>query len=393
VTPNRNRAQFDKYRSWQWIKHLALADYLVPWASKVGSTADVIYVVDLFAGAGTYTDAVTGEVTEGSPVIFARQALRYAERRPGKYLKVICCERDAENYRQLRDRVAGFGSLVTTLRGSFSRHAEDILSITGTAPALILFDPIGLKAISAEQIRPILARRGKTDVFMTLHFKVVHRTAGMLVETGHADPDIPGARRAAMLLDVVFGTQRWRQIAKNPRLDTAARERAYADLYLENILGDLFKWSCAYPVRSKYLSPTQYWLAHASDHLDAHLLMNDEIVKVETELFTRTYGDGAFPEMISMENEARVEAAESRLRASVLEAVEASPDGAVTISDLRAALLPDFFGQVKQGAYKRIPKSLAKEGLLSREKRLGAAVDDHEWFSLPTVPERRVGAA
>jgi three-Cys-motif partner protein len=393
MSSNRNRAQFDKYRNWQWIKHFALGEYLVPWASKVGSTADVIYVVDLFAGAGSYTDAITGEVTDGSPVIFARQAVRYSEERPGKYLRVICCERDSANYARLCKRVAGFGSRVTTLRGSFTRHTEEILAIAGTAPALILFDPIGLKTIAAKQIWPLLARRGKTDVFLTLHFKVVHRTAGMLVETGHADPDIPSARRAALVLDAVFGTDEWRRIAKHPRLETAEREEALVDLYCQTILGPLFRWHCAYPVRSKYLSSTQYWLVHASDHLDAHLLMNDEFVTLTTKLFEKTYGGGAFPELITMENVGRIQEAEEALRSRVLEMVEASPTGTITVSELRAALLPEFFGQVKSGAYKRIPKALAKEGVLEREKRLGAAVDDHERFFLPSGQKRQAGAA
>ena len=76
---NKNQAQFDRYRAWQWIKHQALADHVVPWARKLGSISRVIFIVDLFAGAGTYTDVRTGEKTDGSPVIFARRAARYAE--------------------------------------------------------------------------------------------------------------------------------------------------------------------------------------------------------------------------------------------------------------------------------------------------------------------------
>jgi hypothetical protein len=44
------RFQCCQYRNWQWTKHLALADYVVPWAAKLGSIARTIFIVDLFAG-------------------------------------------------------------------------------------------------------------------------------------------------------------------------------------------------------------------------------------------------------------------------------------------------------------------------------------------------------
>jgi len=159
----------------------------------VGSRAWTIFVVDLFAGAGTYVDVLNGGRADGSPVIFARQAQRYAKERPGRQLKVICVERNGKNAKALKERVKGFGDIVTVLRGSFTRHLDKIAATMGDAPSLILFDPIRLKPISAETIRPLLHRTGKTDVFMVLHFKVLHRTAGMLLDSGHADPTKRGA--------------------------------------------------------------------------------------------------------------------------------------------------------------------------------------------------------
>src|SRR6266508_1042617 len=89
---------------WQWIKHLALADYVTPWAAKVGSIARTIFIVDLFAGAGTYRDLLSGLKMDGSPVIFARQALRYSERFRGRELRVICVERNQKNASALQER-------------------------------------------------------------------------------------------------------------------------------------------------------------------------------------------------------------------------------------------------------------------------------------------------
>lgn len=371
----------------------ALAEYFVPWPAKLGSAARSIFVVDLFAGAGTYTDIQTGETTDGSPVIFATQAMQYSQKHPGRSLQVVCVERDRKNWEALSERLNGF-RFVTVLRGSFARHLDRISSIIGNAPALILFDPIGLKPIAADTIRPLLQRRGKTDVFMVLHFKVIHRTAGMLLDTGHANPTIPPAAKSAAMIDAVFNSPRWRFIAKSPRYGTVeARERAYLALYFEEVLGRRFRWKCAYPVRSKYLAKVQYWLVHASDHLDAHLLMNDEIVKLENRLFGESYGDGALTEVIEHENAERIRVAEERLRERVLAAVTKTRGASIIFGDLRDALLPEFFGLVKQGAYSRAAKALVKDEQLVGEQRLHAKFEDDGRLTLATSTGEKTAAA
>ena len=97
---NPNQAQFELYRDWQWCKHLVLKRYAKPWSEILGSISNRIYVVDLCAGAGTYVDPETEEtLAEGSPIIFARRAKEYSEKRgPGKSMHVICVEPDPENY-------------------------------------------------------------------------------------------------------------------------------------------------------------------------------------------------------------------------------------------------------------------------------------------------------
>src|SRR5260221_10688364 len=107
MTKNRNERQFDEYREWQWAKHTAFGDYIVPWSMKVGSTSKRIFVADLFAGAGVYTDEVTDNKTNGSPVIFARRAVKYGEDRPGRSMHVICTERNRKNFGSLQHPMAG----------------------------------------------------------------------------------------------------------------------------------------------------------------------------------------------------------------------------------------------------------------------------------------------
>jgi hypothetical protein len=91
-TKNRNEAQFDEYRDWQWIKHLILREYTYLWARILGSAYRHILAVDTCSGAGTYANPDTGEViAEGSGPILGRAAKTYTEERgPGKTMRVIC---------------------------------------------------------------------------------------------------------------------------------------------------------------------------------------------------------------------------------------------------------------------------------------------------------------
>jgi three-Cys-motif partner protein len=91
--PSKAATFFTTHREWQWIKHLILADYLRPWAAKVGFRDKEIFVVDAFAGTGSYVDPATGEQSDGSPVIAARRAQKYEEERPGKTMRVLCVEK------------------------------------------------------------------------------------------------------------------------------------------------------------------------------------------------------------------------------------------------------------------------------------------------------------
>ncbi len=67
---------------------------------------------------------------------------------------------------------------MTVLEGDYESHVSEILEAVGERPLLLLLDPIGLKAIAGDRILPLLRRQGKTDVFLTLHFGIVHRAAG-----------------------------------------------------------------------------------------------------------------------------------------------------------------------------------------------------------------------
>jgi three-Cys-motif partner protein len=379
MATGRERRFFTTHREWQWIKHLILGDYLRPWAAKVGFRDDEIFVVDAFAGAGTYVDPNTGEHSDGSPVIAARRALAYREERPNKAMRVICVERNAANRRALEERVRGFGDLVEVLPGTFAANVGAISRRIGRAPVLVLLDPFGVKGIDAATCQQLLHRTGKTDVFVIAGFSFVHRTGGQLNADRTPRVDIPGAAANVANVDAFFGGAAWRVIATSG-WETGQRESAYLRLYFEDVLGARYEYKLSYPVRRAFNAPPRYWIVHASDFLDAAMLMNNEMVKVDRELFIRTFETpGTIGGLAELEYDARMKQALGNLEHDLLAAITAAGPGGTTFSAARASLLDDYFGRVKDGAYGNAVKQLVRRGEVRRQKdQWRAKLDERE---------------
>lgn len=364
---------------------MILSEYLVPWSMKVGSTADAIFVVDLFAGAGSYEDSKTGKEFPGSPVIAAHRAVAYAKQRPKKSMRVICVEKNKEVVDRLNQRLKPFEEQTTVHTGGFAEHLEAITKEIGNSPVLLLIDPIGLTAIPAEVCAKLLQRTGKTDVFVILDFQYIHRTGGQLLADGAPDPAVSGSAANATNIDNFFGSTDWRSVAVDPNyLDKGAREDRYLDMYFADVLGKRYRYQSAYAVRRRKGAPARYWLVHASDHPDGFWLMNDEIVKVDERLTVLSNQDSS---TLDSFEQLMVEAAKADHRANVKSETVAfltkAPSHRVRFSDLRAQLLPGYFGQVRMGVYSAVMKELAKEGVVTRQNpKATATMGDHEWISL-----------
>ena len=88
----------------------------------------------------------------------------------------------------LAERMSGCSDVATVHKGGFGELAGQIAAEIGDAPALILLDPIGLKAIGASACKTLLHRAGKTDVFVIVDFTIAYRAAGQLFDDGEPDP-------------------------------------------------------------------------------------------------------------------------------------------------------------------------------------------------------------
>jgi three-Cys-motif partner protein len=382
--PVKARRFFQRIRDWTWIKQTIYSDYLVPWAMKVGFTAPVIYVVDGFAGRGGYADEETGERAIGTPVIAALRAREYNQRRPGRKMRLICVERDSENYRALAKRMAGFSDVATIYKGSFGELAGEIGAEIGDAPALILLDPIGLKAIGVSACDALLHRAGKTDVFVIVDFTIAYRAAGQLLPSGEPDSKYPGARALAANVDDFFGgTRDWLPIIRSGRRSESI-ERLLIDLYFENVLGGRFKYKAPYPVRRHYTAPPRYWIVNAADVLDAFELFTDEIAKIDRELYLRTYSENALPGLAEEMYERELVKRHADLEHHIRERITSAGSGGIRFGILYEELLVQHFGRVKTGAVKKAVKTLVRGEELRRDNpRAHAKLERNELIRPP----------
>jgi three-Cys-motif partner protein len=385
VGKSRNETQFDEYRDWQWIKHLILRQYAYVWSVIVGKNARQIFVVDTCAGAGSYTDPDTDAViSEGSPVIFAKRAKAYNEERgPGKSMRVICCEKNRNNYALLVENLRPYATHVTILPGGFEHRVPDIAETVGNAPAMILLDPIGVATIPADTWRPLLERTGKTDLFVVLHFAGVHRVAGWLLPDGTPNPKIPSARHGVQTIDRVFNGPHWRKIAQDPDLlgeeHREERERRYVQLFFDQVIGSRHRWKGQLEVRARYTSPVKYWLVHASDDEKPYELMNDAVVKVNELLLNRENDDeGQLEGFAEMDLEAHRSETRQELEAAIHACVGSSVGGVMPFGAIRTKLSGRFFGRVRWTGYGIAIRSLCEAGKLKRQERIGAKFQDFE---------------
>ncbi len=367
---------FKQYREWQWIKHLVLQDYLWPWAHKLGSIANAIYVVDAFAGAGSYQDSDNTWVP-GSPLISADVAIRYQAQHPDRRMQVICVERDQANYDVLSALMQGYEPVATTIHSDFFHCQDRILDAIGDAPTLLLLDPFGIKDITADRCLPFLRRAAKTDVFVIVIMSGIHRTTGQLLPDGSANPRIPGAQRNVDNTTAFFGTDRWKAIALRGDWHSERKESEYLGLYFAYILGDRYPYKSAYEVRKRLGGPIKYWLVSASAHPDAMWLVNDGIVKVDEIMIGQHYQrPGFLPGLGTGVVEAYREAVANELTDAILDQIR--HDNPSNLDRVTGALLPRFFGRVKQGAYARCIKALVRDGRVAREERPAAALRPRE---------------
>lgn len=243
-TEHRKRF-FDGVAEHSRIKLRALERYLRPWAAKVGSIAEVdrVWVVDCFAGPGTYA---SGEA--GSPLLALEEARWSHEQARPFDIACLFADKNGNHARQLRSRPRFRELGVQVSHSAFHEFARLVPDIVQGDPALVFVDPFGLGDLKFDALRDMCGRISKVDLIVNFASPAADRLA----------------KNHASLISEAIGSTEW-----TPETIT--------DVFLTNLERDCsFLRPACLPVPGKF-GQLQYQLVLASRHRAAYELWNEEI--------------------------------------------------------------------------------------------------------------------
>lgn len=275
------------------FKHAILAKYVVPFASKTGSTStgNRVVIVDGYAGAGRYEDG-----KPGSPALIAEAARNPALK--GRIIECHFVEQDAATYRSLRqvlEEVDNGGTLVWEARhGNVAEHLDELLARGVGVPLFLFLDPFGL-GLPFDVIVDIFASRPSgqyvpaTEVLFRFDANAIRRIRGALHKD---DPSNKGREKTLEALDRAAGGTWWRD-EDDPTLDN----RQYLEWFEVRLLDEITTrakcagWTAA--VKPREDLQATYLLVFLTRHRDGMETFGETLSKAE-ETWRREVFDQAF---------------------------------------------------------------------------------------------------
>lgn len=264
--------------------------YLVPLANKIlWKRYRRLWIVDAYAGAGTYLPGADGTRAEGSPIAAAKFARQYNvdHAKEGKEVRLVNVEADGETFKRLEESLMGVGPDVSNIRGRFQDQLDRILEMTGDDPAFFFIDPFGMEGADLQVIDRILARRSKTATELLINFSHAgfRRMAGNLDAKG---PQTASAKAAAATkvqrLDEIIDSPFWKGAWRDPSLTPDEKLDRVAALYEDRLQARGIDHVHGVRMRDRLDGPTAYRLIFATPSLHGVYLMSDFVCGYEREL-------------------------------------------------------------------------------------------------------------
>lgn len=249
------------------IKHKILTRYLPSWAVILGSTFDLLYYVDCFAGPGRYES--DGEQVDGSPIIAVNACKEFATKNSAKKLGVILVEDDGAQFRQLRDSLtstlpypANF-KVSTRLADSHSLIPEIIAQIKTRkrAPSFFLVDPYG-HPLSIPVMNDMLALPHSELLINFMWYRI------------NMDMTNDAVRHHVSEL---FGDDEWQRQSFMSQ-SARTKEDSVLRYFCRRLSAQyVFPFRIRFDAREDQMggNRTKYYLIHASNNLKAVLLMKE----------------------------------------------------------------------------------------------------------------------
>lgn len=344
--------------------------YLKPFVYKLGSNPRLrrhhqhIWIVDGFAGAGSYWPDDEGRIQDGSPLIAAKWARRIELDRGYDLVRCINVERDAGCHAELVRNLAPWQHLATALHGEFAGHLTTILETIGDDPALFFLDPFGVTGVQMNVIEQIVARRGKTELLLHFSDKTFLRMAGHLDERGDR---VPVGRKVAesklATLDAHVGTKRWRMLCP-PGANTERAIDDVSDVYIDQLRKSGWRYAHQIRMRDRYSDRPAYRLMFATCSPHGVELMSDIVCRYEQSLLNEETA-GVMTLWHDDAERQRLTGLSRRIFDAGITAGMASRD------EIIHKLAPQLFGLYTSTEYARAIRELVQAGRIDRPSATG----------------------
>lgn len=266
---------FDNYRAQTEVKHQILADYLKAYSTILLTRYAKIVYLDGFAGKGTYQSSLSAEEAPGSPL----RALEFiaSNEKFAEHIVPVFIEYSDELFRHLISTVTEFckGHPVIKdpilLHGTFTEQIDIVIKQFGgrMPPTFLFVDPCGIKGVSFEAIRKIMAFDA-CESFIFFNIDGIRRTLG-LDELHPTLVDVFGSKSRAKNLWQSF------RLEKTPR----SKEDLILRTYRQALSDDMgLCYTIPFGIQHQARKITSHYLIHATKKAVGFSIMKDVMWKL-----------------------------------------------------------------------------------------------------------------
>ncbi|MCL4262442.1 MAG: three-Cys-motif partner protein TcmP [Anaerolineae bacterium] len=262
---------FRDKRPWSKIKDKVIGGYMPAYLRKVALLGKPILLVDGYAGPGVFDD---GE--PGSPLIMCSAAEKYVK----SQYSALFVNHNPSHHNKLQEILVkqGWNSRAKAILGDSSQLLNILSTQLRDQTVFVYLDPFGLKGCEFNTLKPFLTRSNQfsTEIVINMSMPITHRLAApkAKAEGRENDPRITSNRNR---MTKVFGGDYWQEIYFSDML-AGEKEFAVMEEY-RNLISQYLPYTGSCPVRESTSSRIKYFITFASRHIDAMLLLNDEMCK------------------------------------------------------------------------------------------------------------------
>lgn len=299
-----NRDFFKCKCNWSIIKDNLLSCYLKPYFAKLLHTRKPIFYIDCFAGKGLFDDG-----NFGSPLIAMKvreECCGISRVSDNLFQKIELCFIEKSFYKELEHNIANVKTNYCkpiVIAGSFESDLVSQLAMKRGYNIFIYIDPYGIKFLNFDLFDKLNSYCfNSIEVLINFNSFGFFREACRCLKVEYANDvaltDIEDLieyepfrvttdKKSSNLLSSIAGGDYWKDIVlryRNGDIDGYDAEKELSAQFA-NRLRNSFKYVLDMPIRIKKANRPKYRMIHACNYLDGCLLMAENILKRNEELY------------------------------------------------------------------------------------------------------------